>query len=353
MTSAVRGAFDDRYEAAVKKVAPRLSTWADIIGNVRAVEILQEAIRVADMEGRPMPHALLFSPPGSGKTTISRLVARSVGGEYIETTASTLETPQDCVRLIDRLNLGFEKTGRPSLCFIDEIHVLGQSKGRQSIDQESFYSILDSWIFHHNLAGKSITYDDGSTWQLRGSSMHVYPCTVLGATTEPGMLSQPLLRRFVLQIELEPYTEVETTKIVLGFGAQMGWSISTEAAAVLSRYARRNPGQAYRLITMAWNRAVASGQQEISPKIAQDVISRLGLYRLGLTGSDIRALQLLTERPKGMGQAELSRALNVSVSTWNAIQEPYLRFLGLVETLSRRMITSTGRAYLEQEGLLP
>lgn len=51
---------------------------------------------------------------------------------------------------------------------------------------------------------------------MNANEVLVWPFTRVGATTEPGMLSQPLLRRFLVQVELEPYTEAEITQIIIG-----------------------------------------------------------------------------------------------------------------------------------------
>jgi Holliday junction resolvasome RuvABC ATP-dependent DNA helicase subunit len=75
------------------------------------------------------------------------------------------------------------------------------------------------------------------------------------------------------------------------------------------------------------------------------------LYPLGLTKTDVRILQLLHERlPKGFGKGELSRAAGISESQFTGICEPYLRLLGFVETLSRRVIRPEGVKYLAQIG---
>lgn len=350
---AQRPALASAYAAAVRRSSPRPSSWTDVIGNQRAVEQIQEAVTAAKRMARPLPHLLLFGPPGTGKSTMAKLIAREFAGEYIETMASTLETPADMIRFLWQMNIARERTGQPSTLFVDEIHQLGIAKGRQAIDQESVFPLLEDWRFPHNLIRKKVEDVNGIERVMTGNDVLVWPFTMVGATTEPGMLSQPLLRRFLIHIELEPYSEAEITRIILGSAARLEWPITEPAAMTLAKYGRRTPGTALQLLTSANNRAVATGRQNgmIDEAVADEVIERMRLYPLGLTDTDVRVLRLLYDRiPKGVGMGEICRALGISQSQFTGLCEPYLRLLGMIETLSRRVIRPEGIRYLAQLG---
>lgn len=344
------------YTQAVRKASPRPASWDDVIGNRTAVEIVREAIAATELQ-RPAsphiacPHMLMFAVPGSGKTTISNLVAKEIGAGFISTTASTLERPEDMVRILWDLNDMKERTGRPSVLFIDEIHALMNTKSRQAIDSESLFPLLEDFVFPHNLLGKSVRASDGVDYPLTTSETLVWPFTCIGATTDPGALPQALLRRFLVHIELEPYTEDDIRRIILVAARLMDRAITDAAAAEISKYARCNPGRSYQLLTQAHNRAVASGRAEITAEVAQETITRLRLYPLGLTETDVRILRLLADRiPRGVGMAEIARAVNISQGQYAQMIEPFLRHLAFVETLSRRCIRPEGLRYLAQLG---
>jgi Holliday junction DNA helicase RuvB len=338
------------YLKLMKRMVPRPKTWDNLVGNETAKEIIREAIVASQLQGRPAPHLLLYGPPGMGKSTASKLIAQDMGGGYVETTASTLETQADVIRILWELNDARERTGRPSVLFLDEIHMLGQAKRRQAIDQESIYPLLEDWQFPHNLVGKEFTTVHGERLTLLNSPLYVWPFTLVGSTTEPGMLSQPLLRRFLLQVELEPYSEDDIARIIEGAAGMLEWPIEAEAAAELAKYSRRNPGRAYALLTAARNRTVATARDTITEEVVEEIVSRQSLFALGLTSTDVRVLKVLAARPKGVGQAEICRAVGISQSQFSGMIEPYLRQLSLIETLSRRMIRPEGLAYLTKLG---
>lgn len=344
------------YTRVTQASNPRPSNWDDVIGNTTAVEILKEQVAAALIDHKPVPHILLYGPPGMGKSTIAKILAASTGGRFIETTASTFETMTDLLTLCYEINELREETGIAPIVFVDEVHQLGQAKGRQSIDQESMFTLLEDWKVYHNLIGKPLMHinrtaqnPDGDEVRLTSNSFRVWPFTMIGATTEPGMLTEALRRRFLVHVDLGEYTEAEIAEIMRRAAARMAWTIEPEAATYLAQYARRNPGRSYQLLTQARNRAVVTTTPVITKAVAEQVIARLGLHPLGLTDADLRILKILAERhPKGVGQAELARAVAISLSQFTGMIEPYLRSLDFIETTSRRVIKPLGLAYLQQ-----
>src|SRR5688572_24307353 len=73
------------------------------------------------IEQDQIPSMLLWRPPGSGKTTLARLVARLRGSQFISFSAvlSGIKEIKDVMRAAERSR---QATGRRTLLFIDEIH---------------------------------------------------------------------------------------------------------------------------------------------------------------------------------------------------------------------------------------
>lgn len=96
----------------------RPETLTEVLGQehlVAAGKIIHEII------DRKQPTSLiLWGPPGSGKTTLARIVAKETGAEFVELSAVTAGKA-DVVKVIERAEQN-RRLGMTTILFVDEIH---------------------------------------------------------------------------------------------------------------------------------------------------------------------------------------------------------------------------------------
>src|SRR5215216_1790936 len=116
--------FSDAAKQRLPEVAPlalrmRPQSLEEFVGQQ---QVLGEgsALRAAIEEDR-VQSAILYGPPGSGKTTLARIVAGITGAEFEELSAVSATVAQ--VReVLARARERLGSTGRRTILFLDEIH---------------------------------------------------------------------------------------------------------------------------------------------------------------------------------------------------------------------------------------
>src|SRR3954462_10631797 len=116
--------FSDAAHERAAEVAPlaqrgRPRTLDEFVGQAH---VLGEgsALRRAIEEDR-VRSSIFYGPPGSGKTTLARIVAASTGAEFEELSAGSA-TVKDVREVLQRARERLGATGRRTILFLDEIH---------------------------------------------------------------------------------------------------------------------------------------------------------------------------------------------------------------------------------------
>jgi len=100
-----------------ERLRPRV--LGDVIGQSHLLGA-GKPLRLAFESGKPYS-MILWGPPGSGKTTLARLMAHAFDAEFIAISA-VLSGVKDIREAVERAQITLQRTGRATLLFVDEVH---------------------------------------------------------------------------------------------------------------------------------------------------------------------------------------------------------------------------------------
>ena len=106
----------ESHEPLAERMRPKRA--ADFLGQEKVFgegAFLREAVKQGDI-----PSLLFWGPPGSGKTTLARLLSRELSAEFIQLSAVT-SGKKDLQAVIDQAQANREQ-GKRTILFLDEIH---------------------------------------------------------------------------------------------------------------------------------------------------------------------------------------------------------------------------------------
>src|SRR5579862_7417811 len=88
------------------------------------------------IEGAQLHSMILWGPPGSGKTTMARLIAQRADAQFIALSA-VMAGVKDIRAAVETARAARETTGRSTLLFLDEVHRFNKSQ------QDTFLPYLE------------------------------------------------------------------------------------------------------------------------------------------------------------------------------------------------------------------
>lgn len=302
----------------------RPDNFDSYIGQETVKKAVQVSIRSAKARGTQLEHMLFYGPPGLGKTSMACLIANACGGDFVYVSAPNIERARDISSILLSLSPN-------SVLFIDEIHRMDKSA------EEILYSAMEDYLI-------SITIGTGEQTKVR--KLHLPPFTLIGATTRAGLVSPPLMDRFLLQCKMEYYSAEELAKIAINTARKLEIELDSAAAYKLGTVSRGTPRIVNKYLKLSRDYAYSELSGFVNDKAVEGAMQLNGISRDGLTKQDKEILRVLYEYGKPVGLTTLSHILGEDAQTVEEVYEPYLMSCQYICVTARgRELTEKGKQY--------
>ena len=282
----------------------------EYVGQDKVKENLRIFIEAAKKRGEPIDHCLLYGPPGLGKTTLAGVIANEMNTNIRVTSGPAIEKPADLAALLTNL-------GEGDVLFIDEIHRLSTAV------EEVLYPAMEDF---------AIDIIIGKGPSARSIRLDLRRFTLIGATTKPGSISNPLRDRFGVLFRLEMYSLKELADIVTRSAGILGINCAADGALQIAKCSRGTPRVANRLLKRVRDYAQVEADGLVTAEVARAGLNMLEVDDLGLDRTDRTMLLSMIEKFGGgpVGLDTLAAATGEDAGTIEDVYEPYLLQLGFI-----------------------
>jgi Holliday junction DNA helicase RuvB len=290
----------------------RPSRFDEIIGQANVIDRLKINVLGCKDSGTVMPHILIDGPPGLGKTTIAKSIASELDVNLYTTNAATLRSVKSIIPYLLRMT-------KRSVLFIDEIHRLPK------LVEEFLYPVMEDFKINIIL-------------DKEPEEIEIPAFTLVGATTNAGILSQPFYDRFSIKEHLSFYSDDELAKLAKLNSDKL--SIVIDDADLL-QIAHRSKGTPRILnARLQWYKNYKlchPDQNDIDT-----IFNIQGIDSMGLDLYDRMYIELLKKyNGSPLGLKSISSMTGIAIETIENSIEPYLVRKGFVVRTQKGRVIGT------------
>ncbi|MCE5295009.1 MAG: Holliday junction branch migration DNA helicase RuvB [Chlamydiales bacterium] len=285
------------------------------IGQDNVRDQMSVLIQAAKARKEPLGHVLFCGPPGLGKTTLSNIIASSMGSSITVTSGPVIEKAGDLAGILTKLKEG-------DILFIDEIHALNRTI------EEYLYPAMEDFAL-------DLVIDSGTS--ARSVKVKLNKFTLVGATTRQGLLSAPLRSRFASSMRLDYYTPQVLEQILKRSSAILNLTADNESLAEIANRSRGTPRIANSLLRWVRDYAQIKANGSLTKKVTQDALKMISIDDRGLDDMDGKILRILIDHYQGgpVGIQTLAVAVGEEAHTLEEVHEPFLIMQGLLKRTPR------------------
>jgi Holliday junction DNA helicase RuvB len=311
----------------------RPTCFDEIVGQEKAKRLMRRAIESCFERRRVLDHTLLVGPSGTGKSTFSHVVANELGNADIYCVEAPVST-----EMLAELRT---KMWDGDILMIEEIHqqAIMERRGRSAATQpEILYAVMEDGVL-----------------QSPTGPLEFRNITVIGTTTDEGMLPDAFINRFPLRPRLVPYTHEQMCEIVRSNADTLDVELDDAAVTLFANASRRVPREANNLVKNATTLCPPGTRMTLAD--AHDVLDINGITPDGLTADMQNTLTFLytkARRVRGDGDVLYQASVNTIATAIGKSRdskavvlrvEPYLIEKGFLQvTHGGRVLTDAGVA---------
>ena len=273
--------------------------FESFVGQEPIKAVLRTAIESAKLRAGELGHILFSWSSGFGKTTLAGILSKQMGSSLKVVTWYALSKPSELVSVLNSLDVG-------DVLFIDEIHRL-----KPTIEEVLYIAMEDFLI--------DMVMPEG--WSLR---LPINPFTLIGATTKPESLSQPMKNRFIYQFHFMDYTPDEKKRILDQYLAFYGVKYEQNLITDISKKVAPVPREIHNLAVKIRDYLVSKKIKILTSNDRADFLAHTQIQDGGMMPIHSKYLEILETTDRPLGLKSLAIQLWVSEKTLEEDIEPLL-----------------------------